>query len=59
MLAIRIVNLPNGTNYTALSGASGAMLFQFDKETGDDSKALAVDLGDWDRDDIMLEHMTV
>ena len=59
MLAIRIVKLPDGATYTVLSGASGTVLFQFDKDTGDDSEVLAVELGDWDRDEIMLEHMTV
>ena len=59
MLTIWIAKLTDGRNYTTLSGASGIMAFQFDKDTGDDKRVLVVELGPWLRGEIMLEQLIV
>ena len=59
MLIIRIAKLADGRNYTTLIGAKGTMVFQFDKDTGDDKRASVVEFRPWPGGGIRLEQLTV
>ena len=58
MLTIRIIKVTDGRSYTAVSGANGTLVFQFDDDTGDDRRVPILQLGPRLRRGLMLEHVS-